>query len=54
MRNTTENTNARKNSADVWIKLTEGQQAEILLINAASKRNHEQERFKNAGAPDLA
>lgn len=56
MRNTTENANTPRNSADtkiMWDMLTEEQQAELILINAASKRNQEQERFKNAGAPDL-
>ena len=42
-----------KDLKKLWDMLTEEQQAELILINAASKRNQEQERFKNAGAPDL-
>lgn len=37
----------------MWDMLTEDQQAELIVINAASKRNQEEERFKNAGAPAL-
>lgn len=39
MRNTTENTNAPKNSTSVWIKHTEEQQAEAALLNAVNKHN---------------